>query len=85
MPDVMVRLRQVIHETFFTSRVPISRETTADDVEGWDSLTHVRLLLTIEKTFGIKFRLLEATRLANVGELCDLIEAKQADTGGSHD
>jgi acyl carrier protein len=51
-------------------------ELTAKDVEGWDSLSHIRLLVTIERKFHIKFTLPEVRELKNVGELTDLIGSK---------
>lgn len=51
-------------------------ETTADDVEAWDSLTHVQLMVAIEKRFGIKFTSREISGFRNVGELLAAIESK---------
>jgi acyl carrier protein len=50
--------------------------TTAEDVEAWDSLTHVQLMVAIEKRFGIKFSSREISRFQNVGELLAAIENK---------
>lgn len=52
--------------------------TRAQDVVGWDSLTHLKLLVALEAAFGVKFQLLEMNASANVGELVDLILSKQA-------
>ena len=54
----------------------LTRELTAKDVPGWDSLSHIRLLVTIERRFNIKFTLPEVRELKNVGELTDLIQLK---------
>jgi len=54
----------------------LERHLTANDVDGWDSLTHIRLLVTIERRFNIKFALPEVRGLGNVGELVDLIGTK---------
>lgn len=56
----------------------LKRELTAKDVAGWDSLSHIRLLVTIERKFNIKFTLPEIRELKNVGELTDLIQIKTA-------
>jgi acyl carrier protein len=48
----------------------------ADDVEDWDSLSHLRLITTVQKKFGVKFSAGEIGRLKNVGDLAALIEAK---------
>ena len=49
---------------------------TAKDVEGWDSLSNIRLIMSVEKQFGVKFSASEVGKLKNVGELADLIAAK---------
>jgi acyl carrier protein len=49
---------------------------TADDVNGWDSLNHIRLMLAVSNAFGVKFTALEIGALKNVGELADLIIRK---------
>jgi acyl carrier protein len=54
----------------------LNRELTAKDVPGWDSLSHIRLLVTIERKLNIKFTLPEIRELKNVGELTDLIQVK---------
>jgi acyl carrier protein len=76
MPEVLAGLERIIREVFVAPDVEVSRDTTADDVPGWDSLGHVRLLLTVEKFFAIKFPPLEARTLKNVGELADLVARK---------
>ncbi len=54
----------------------LAPETTAEDVEAWDSLTHVQLMVAIEKRFGIKFSSREISSFQNVGELLAAIENK---------
>jgi acyl carrier protein len=76
MGDHLSRLNEVFQGVFDDDDLDISRATTAEDVEGWDSLMHVTLLLNIEKAFGIKFTSSEVARLKSVGDLMDLIEAK---------
>jgi acyl carrier protein len=51
---------------------------TADDVENWDSLTHINLIVAIEHEFQIKFTTREIAGLQNVGELMDLVLRKHA-------
>jgi acyl carrier protein len=69
-------LTQVFHDVFDNDTIVLRPELTADDVDGWDSLAHVRLLLTVERKFGIKFNAIEAGKLKNVGELMQLIDSK---------
>lgn len=68
---------QTVFENVFDDDVALSRETTAKDVEGWDSLMHVTLLINVEKAFGIKFSSGEVASLKNVGEMVDLIDARR--------
>ena len=65
--------RQVFQETFDDDQLSIGPDTTADDIEGWDSLTHIQLLVTIEKAFRIRFNTGEIAGLTNVGEMVELI------------
>ena len=55
----------------------LTDETTADDVEEWDSLSHVQLVVALEKSFGIKFTSREILSWDNVGDLIDCIEKKK--------
>ena len=73
--DLLKRLEGVF-ESIFDDDVPLTRETTAEDVEGWDSVAHIRLILAIEQEFGIKFSAAEVGEAQNVGELVDMIERK---------
>ena len=54
--------------------IVLNDDTTADDVEEWDSLSHVQLIVAIEKAFGIKFTSNEILSWSNVGQLVDSIE-----------
>ena len=57
--------------------VSLGEETTGGDVEGWDSVTHVMLILASERRFGVRFESSEIANAANVGEFVSLIESKQ--------
>lgn len=54
--DLDTRLTKVFHTVFDDDSIVLSRSLTADDVDGWDSLSHVNLLLAIELEFGIEFK-----------------------------
>jgi acyl carrier protein len=69
-------LSHVFHDVFDDDSIALRPDLTAADVDGWDSLAHVRLLLTVERKFGIKFNAVEAGKLKNVGELMELIDHK---------
>jgi acyl carrier protein len=77
MPTTLEELNSVF-ENVFDEEIELSRETTAQDVEGWDSLMHVTLLINVEKAFHVKFSSAEVASLKNVGEMVDLIDARRA-------
>jgi acyl carrier protein len=58
--------------------VELRPETTAADVDGWDSVVHVMLVLASERKFGIRFESSEIANAANVGEFVSLVESKLA-------
>jgi acyl carrier protein len=74
--NTQATLTQVLHDVFDDDTIVLRPELSAADVDGWDSLAHVRLLLTVERKFGIKFNAIEAGKLKNVGELMELIDSK---------
>ena len=71
-------LTQIFRDVFDDDTNVLRPDLSAKDVDGWDSLTHIRLLLTIEREFHIKFTVSEVGELKNVGGLTELIEAKTA-------
>jgi acyl carrier protein len=74
--QIYVRLGEIFEEVFDEDSIVITPELSAKDVDGWDSLTHIRLILTIEKAFKIKFSTSEVGKLENVGDLVTLIKAR---------
>jgi acyl carrier protein len=76
MSDRLAQLTEIFREVFEDDDLVITRETTAKDVEGWDSLMHVTMIVNVERAFGVKFTSAEVARLKDVGELADLIESK---------
>ena len=70
---MLEQVQDVFRSVFDDDEIVLSRETTANDVEGWDSLTHVTLLVSLEQRLGIRFKSSEVADLKNVGELLDLI------------
>jgi len=61
---------------FDDESIVVTARLTADEVEEWDSLNHIRLMLAVQKAFKIKFTAAQTGNLKNVGELADLIRAK---------
>ena len=74
--QVYSKLTAVFREVFDEDELNLTPQTTADDVDGWDSLAHIRLVLAVSKAFGVKFSASEIGNLKNVGEFADLIEKK---------
>jgi acyl carrier protein len=74
--QIYARLKEIFEDVFDEESITVTPELSAKDVEGWDSLAHIRLLLTVEKAFKIKFSTSEVAKLENVGELVALIEAR---------
>jgi acyl carrier protein len=67
-----------VFEEVLGRRVALSDETTAADVEGWDSVVHVTLILASERKFDLRFESSEIASAANVGEFVTLIQTKLA-------
>lgn len=76
--DILAQLGDIIRETFRQPDVEIARETTALDVDGWDSLSHTMLLLDVETHLGVRLPAERVYDLADVGELADLVAEVQA-------
>ena len=70
------RLKRIILEALQLEDFDMQDDTTANKVPGWDSLSHVRIIIAIEENYGIRFKTLEVIRLKNVGQLQRLIDAK---------
>jgi acyl carrier protein len=69
-------LNDVFKEVFDDTSLTITRETTADNVDGWDSMTHILLISSIEEKFGIEFSQKEVIKFKTVGDLLDSINLK---------
>lgn len=74
--EVYSKLTGVFRDVFDEDDLALSPQTTTDGVDGWDSLSHIRLVLAVSKAFGVKFSASEIGSLKNVGEFADLIEKK---------
>ena len=75
--DIWQRLTEVFRDVFDDDTIVIAPETTAKDIEGWDSLANIELLVAIEKRFSrVKFNTGEVANLRNVGELVAAIKRK---------
>ena len=74
--QIYTRLSEIFHDVFDEDSITMTPELSAKDVDGWDSLTNIRLMLTVEKAFKVKFTIPEIGKLENVGDLVKLIKAR---------
>ncbi len=71
--EVFAALDEVFQDEFDDDTLHVTDATTADDIEDWDSLEHINLVVAVERRFGIKFTMGEVTGMKNVGEMVDII------------
>ena len=71
--EVYERLNKVFREILDDDTIELHDETVSDDVDGWDSLEHINLIVAVEKKFNMKFTMGEVTGMKNVGEMADII------------
>lgn len=74
--DVLAKVQEIFRDVLDNDEIELSFETTADDIEEWDSLSHIQLIVAIEKEFKIKFTSKEIMSWDNVGEMLDCILQK---------
>jgi len=74
--EILKSVTEIFIDVLDDEDIVLTENTTADDVEDWDSLTHIQLIVATEKKFSIKFTAQEIRNLANVGEYCDLVHSK---------
>lgn len=75
--EILMALSVLLQDVLGDDDIALERETTARDVDGWDSLANVRFMLAVERHFGCRFAAAEVSRLRNVGELVDLIGVRR--------
>jgi acyl carrier protein len=71
-------LTAIFRDALDNESLTLTEASTAKDVEGWDSITHVLIVVAVEKKFQVKFTAGEIQQLQNVGELAALIRSKRA-------
>lgn len=70
------KLTSIFRSTFNNENIIITDEMTANDVDGWDSLSHMLLITEIENSFSIKFKLKDLNKMKNVGDMIEVILSK---------
>lgn len=73
------QLGDIVRDVFDDDMVEITENTTASDVDGWDSLNHIRFMVTVEQRFQVRFSSREVEGLQNLGDLLRTINAKSRD------
>lgn len=76
--EILQKVQEIFRDVLDNDDIELTIETSADDVEDWDSLTHIQLIVAVEKEFKIKFNSKEILSWRNVGEMIDCILQKKA-------
>jgi acyl carrier protein len=76
LKEVLQQVNEIFQNELDNNNIVVKYETTANDVEEWDSLTHIQLVVAIEKHFKIRFMTEEINNFKNVGEMCEAIVKK---------
>lgn len=72
--EILAKLNDIFHEVFDDDALVVTEATTADDIEDWDSLTHITLIASVEDEFDMKFSMKDVIGMKNVGEMVDILE-----------
>ncbi|WP_322200936.1 acyl carrier protein [Acutalibacter intestini] len=74
--EIFTRLNRVFQEVFDDRTIRVNPQTTADDIEDWDSLEHITLISAVEREFRMKFKMGEISSMKNVGEMAAIIQER---------
>lgn len=74
--DITAKLQDIFRDVFDDETIILSDDMTSDDIEDWDSLSHINLIVEIEAAFDISLTTIESIEAQNVGELIDIIQKK---------
>lgn len=73
MNEIYERLNAIFRDFFDDDEIELTPETTADDIDDWDSLNHITLMSAVEEEFGIRFTMGQVSGMKNVGEMAEII------------
>ena len=76
--EIIHKITTIMTDVFDVDDLVVNEATSAEDIEEWDSLSHIRFMITIERSFNFKFRNEEIAELKNVGDLVSAIQQKLA-------
>ena len=76
MEEIYERLNEVFRDFFDDDEIELTPETTAEDIEDWDSLEHINLVEAVEQEFRMRFKMKEVSGMKNVGEMARIIEER---------
>ena len=74
--EVMAKVTAIFRDVFDDDELIVTDSTNSDDIEDWDSLEHIALIVSMEKEFDMKFDIKEVNKLENVGQMIDMIVSK---------
>ena len=74
--EIYTRLDRVFQDVFDVDSIHVSANTTANDIEDWDSLEHITLISAVEREFRMKFKMGEISSMKNVGEMVSIIASR---------
>jgi acyl carrier protein len=74
--EIYARLNRVFQNVFDDDSIRVTPDTTADDIEDWDSLEHITLISAVERAFKMKFKMKEISSMKNVGEMAAIIQER---------
>ena len=77
MNEIFERLNEVFQDVFDDDSITVSENTTAADIEDWDSLSHITLVSAVEDEFRMKFSMKEVVEMKNVGEMATIVAARR--------
>ena len=76
MDEIYERLNEVFRDVFDDDSIEVNADTTANDIEDWDSLNHITLIDAVESEFGVRFTMGEVSGMKNVGEMAQIIKER---------
>ncbi len=78
LDTILQKVNTIFIDVLDNDDIQLQAATTAKDIDGWDSLSHIQLIHAIEKGFKVRFNTAEIIKWKNVGEICEAIEKHQA-------